>query len=429
MSKRKPFARLPLPKVIDPPGVRCFKVNVPNDRLHIAAFLGTLWGLASAYAWENDDAHTAVLVAERWKRVYLELRECLGDQLNTSGGADGGDENMIRQNPDNPCELQTSIDGTHWCTFADLSLCLPAPSQPGDGTTQPASNGGQACYHAEMVASNRYLVPTIVSAGDTVDLTNANGAGNDGTVSPWQCPDGSTFFAGACIGGTGASSGSDPLPSVDHMRLVFNIDGTFYDAMGGPVTVPGGVTNAQVYVQVNDSDIADNAGSYRFDVCVTNNAAATWAHVFDFALTNGAFTTPTPPFGGDFGTWTPGLGWVADHVEHPSGFWYNQLVLNRTIPSRTITRVVVTFNVHGISTNQSTANARFDVVLDSTQIDQKLFSDTTEGDGLVSDHSMSQSGVTNLEVDIASSFYNSATFTGSAVITSIRLEGLGTDPF
>src|SRR5712664_3871192 len=40
-----------------------------------------------------------------------------------ASGAGGDDDFMLRQNPDNPCELQTSVDGITWCTWADLSKC------------------------------------------------------------------------------------------------------------------------------------------------------------------------------------------------------------------------------------------------------------------------------------------------------------------
>jgi len=151
------------------------------------------------------------------------------------------------------------------------------PGQPGSGSEQPNPGGGQACYQGQMPATGSWLVPTIVSAGDTVELTDAQGAGQDGTVSPWYCPNGQTFFAGACIGIAGVS-GSDPLPTANHMSLLFKIDGTYYSAMSGPVTVPGGVSNANVEVVVNDSVLSDNSGSYTFGVCVTNNAALDWTH-------------------------------------------------------------------------------------------------------------------------------------------------------
>jgi hypothetical protein len=155
-------------------------------------------------------------------------------------------------------------------------------------------------------------VPTIVNSGDVVELTDATGSGQDGTISPWKCPNGQTFFAGACDG-IGGPSGSDPLPSVDHMKLIFNIDGTYYDAMSGPVTVPGGVANAQVTVQVNDSTLTDNSGSYNFNVCVTNNAQGSFVHNFDFLVSPGPWKIGGRPTGNPTGNtnWIPGQGFVS----------------------------------------------------------------------------------------------------------------------
>jgi hypothetical protein len=280
--RRNPPARWTLPDVVKPAKHICFQVPVPNDRHHVAAFLGAIYELAWQNSWQRDPAHTAKAVAAVWLDIFNNLKLC--DDCATTGmaGADG-DELMIRQNPANPCELQTSIDGVTWCTFADLSKCVPAPQQPGDGAPQPPGDGGQVCYHAEMQASGMYLVPTPVNTGDVLEIQNAMGAGNDGTVSPWHCPNGDTFFAGGCVGGTGGLSGGDPAAAVNHMRLIVNIGGTYYDGMAGPITVPGGVSAVQPVIQVNDSAIGDNAGSYRFDVCVTNNGVVGWSHEFDFS--------------------------------------------------------------------------------------------------------------------------------------------------
>lgn len=301
MSKRFPYATWTLPSVVNPVGRRCFVIEVPDERQHIAAFRGALLNLASAYKWANDSAHTAIEVAAVWQDVYDLVRECRPDTA-PSGGVDEG-ELMIRQNPDNPCELQTSINGTDWCTFADFSLCIPAPNQPGGGTTQPPPGGGQACYQAQLQANGSWVLPTVVSAGDVLEVSNATGASQDGTVSPWRCPNGQTFFAGQCVG-AGGTSGTDPLPSANHMRLIYIIDGTAYDAMAGAVTVPGGVSSAEVTLQVNDSTLTDNSGSYQFQVCATNNQSGSWSSTFDFTVDPYSSLLTVVA-----GSWTPSVGY------------------------------------------------------------------------------------------------------------------------
>jgi hypothetical protein len=247
------------------------------------------------------------------------LQVCLGDirlpsDVSSSSGADS--ELMIRQDPDNPCLLQSSVDGTNWCTFADLSKCLNSSTigQIGAGAPQPSSGGGQACYHATMPANNTFLVPTVVNSGDVLSLNNATGATNDPDDSPlWRCPDGSQFFAGACVGYPVTVS-TDPIPSANHLRLIYNVGGAYYDAIAGTFTVPSGVSNAQVSVQVNDSNLSNDSGSLTFDVCVTNNQVVTYTHTFDFTLNPGPFT---PYVGGGitYGVWTSGIGWQAEKLD------------------------------------------------------------------------------------------------------------------
>lgn len=70
MTRKNPPARYTLPADPQPADSRCYQVNVPNDPMHIAAFQGQIKALASAYTWQNDDDHTALLAAEAWKPVF-----------------------------------------------------------------------------------------------------------------------------------------------------------------------------------------------------------------------------------------------------------------------------------------------------------------------------------------------------------------------
>jgi len=295
-----------LPGVVHPTKTRCFQIEVPDDREYIAAFRGALLSLASAYNWADDDAHTAREVALVWWDICENVLGCTDPEI--MGGGVDGDELMIRQNPDNPCLLETSINGTDWCVFADFSLCIPAPNQPGGGTSQPQPGGGVECYQAQLQANGSWVLPTVVSAGDQLEVSNATGASQDGTVSPWRCPNGLTFFAGACVG-VGGTSGSDPLPSANHMRLIYVINGTAYDAMAGPFTVPGGVSSAEVTLQVNDDTLTDNSGSYQFKICATNNQSGSWSSTFDFAVSPYSSLLSLV-----WGVWNPGVGYDGTFV-------------------------------------------------------------------------------------------------------------------
>jgi len=410
MSKKKPLAKWVLPDVVDPPDRICYQISVPNNRFHKAAFFGALLDLASAYKWSDDPAHTAKSVALVWRDIIDDIRLCPAPLL--VGGAGGDDENMIRQNPDNPCELQTSINGTDWCTFADFSLCLPAPAQPGGGTTQPPIGGGLACYQAEMQANSRWLLPTVVSSGDVIDLTNATGAGNDGTVSPWHCPDGSTFFAGACIAGTAGPFGLDPLPTANHMSLLYFIAGAYYDAMAGPFTVPGGITTEQVEVQVNDAGLSDNSGSYRFQVCVTNNQTGTWVHTHDLRISPGPWVQNNTLLGNP---WAAGVGYSAGFHGGDKG-----VQIKAAMSSRVLTRITLYFTM-----TAPDASADWDC-----EVTAPAFSLFGQGTPAAGDQSQTGTGSAVATELIVSAFSSvGAGNVGDSTIYKVVTEGQGTDPF
>jgi len=333
MNRRNPPAKWVLPEVVDPPERICYRVEVPNDRQHIAAFYGAILSLASAYKWQDDPAHTAREVALVWRDIFDNLikQECSDPPPEIIGGGVDGDELMIRQNPDNPCLLETSINGTDWCVFADFSLCIPSSQQPGS-SPQPNPGGGQQCYQGELNANSLWLAPVVVSTGDVVELTSAAGAGYDASGSlRWYCPNGQTFYAGACVGSPATDAG-DPLNTVGHMRLIWSIDGTYYDAMAGPVTVPSGVSSAQAILQVNDPVLPDNSGTYTIEVCVTNNQAGSWSSTFDFAVSPYSSLLSLV-----WGVWNPGVGYDGTFVSgaQQSGVAYTMLASSVDLLSMT----------------------------------------------------------------------------------------------
>jgi len=137
MARKNPPAKWVLPEVVDPEETRCFVINVPNEKYHIAAFRGALLDLASGYKWADDASHTAKDVALVWRAVIDEMDDCsmfLQD---------------VRQDtPDDPCILEKKI-GDEWTPFANLQLCPPrirtsqGQTQWWDGTSwQPLPGGG-----------------------------------------------------------------------------------------------------------------------------------------------------------------------------------------------------------------------------------------------------------------------------------------------
>lgn len=351
----RPIERFPLPIVIDPPDTLCFQIDVPNDPYHINAFYGAIWALTMSRNWARDEAHSAAEVSRVWSRIFFALvrDSCKIPTIRGTAGADGGDEQMIRQNPDNPCLLETSINGTDWCAFADLSLCVPAAGQPGNGAPQPSPGGGCQSYHAILPGNGIWLLPTIVSTGDTIEITGAGGAAYNGRSVTWHCPGGDQFFAGFCTGVTFTNAGT-PMPSVPEGKIIANIGGTFYDVQGSAFTVPGGISNAQVTFQMNSADITINAGQFDFDAQVCNNQAGAWTSFLDFRVNSYADLLDVI-----WGEWVPGVGYkgtfedanslsiVQLHIAGLSSVTITQMSENYTTPGQTGPNGLVGFETQG----------------------------------------------------------------------------------
>jgi len=94
-------------------------VPVPNDERHKQAFLAQIEALGYWYTWERDGAKTGRLAASVWRDIW----EGVNAALYAEDGCGGGGM-QIRVNPENECQLQTSIDGTVWTLLYDTSDCI-----------------------------------------------------------------------------------------------------------------------------------------------------------------------------------------------------------------------------------------------------------------------------------------------------------------
>ena len=405
-------------------------VSVCFNKQWLPYVVTCLYQLVLQATWDTSDPDALNLVQARaMTLISMFIQGCNPPDPNAQPGVGGDEDYMLRQNPSNPCELQFSVDGTHWCTWADLSLCKPNVAQPGGGSTQPAPGGGQACYHGIMQAKEQWNVPTVVSAGDQITFSNVSGAGADGGIDGlWYCPNGQTFFAGACIGVPGTKN-ADIANTIAHMRLIVNVGGTWYDAYNTSFTVPGGVSNSPVIVQINDSNIADNSGSYAFDVCVTNNAEqATWTHTFDFTTTDGAFA-PIAVTVGVAGTYVAGTGWKAAHYQSPAANYYNGIILAKTFANTTITSIDMVYDLSGKQSNQGNStelniydNAGHSFVITG-------FNAMVNGNNQHATWFGSQA-MTELRLSLWASYYgNPEQYYGDCTIKTLTLTGTGVNPF
>ena len=424
-NRRNPPAKWTLPDELHPARTICYQIEVPDNIYYRAAFMGALYNLTSARFWQDDLAHTALQVALVWQEIYDNIRR--GNCGRDSAFAIGtdGDELMIRQNPTNPCILESSVNGTEWCQWADLSLCVPGGSQPGNGSPQPIPGSCQT-YHAQMPANNKWIAPTIVNAGDTVAVANASGASNDGTLSPWRCPNGLTFFAGACVGFGGPEAG-DPLLTANHLQLIANIGGTYYALSDGIITVPSGVVNAEIVFQVNDGTLGDNAGSLTFDVTVCNNQSVvtTWCRELDFILSNYSFFGQAPCTVPQ-GVWVPGSGWGTEDLFNGSQY-VRGICISVTLATPIHLTDVDLFLNYAQGTIAS-GRLAYAVLANSTSLISEYIPAEPQGTGMHAVWHGDMAGVTELTLAMQCSEQSTAIYDGSGLFRGLKLNGQGVAP-
>lgn len=302
--KRLAPARWTLPDVVDPPDSVCFQINVPNDRFHIAAFLGAIYELSRPYKWQNDAAHTAILVGEVWLKIFLALRRdsC---QRTPAGGVEIEDMSRFRIDPANNCILQIECAPDEWETFWDISTCVTGGAgQQGPGGPGPGP-GESEDFCTVLPGQGKFILPIPVSEGDVITLSDLDGGWNDGTID-WFCATGLAYTFGDC-GGALTYSGSDPLPSAAHMSIVALIDGVWYPT-DTPIIIPAGATDVQVVFQANDDSLSDNSGTVNFCVKVENQTAETFTHHFDFTTGLHGWTIRTVGGVAPFPAYVAGVG-------------------------------------------------------------------------------------------------------------------------
>lgn len=406
-----------LPSVILPAGTRCVQITIPDSD----EWENQLYSLISAefcrwLMWDRDIGKNGKTVASRWRVALKTLRHCKGPALPgvLLELPDMSELVQVICDESGDCVLQYRCDVcSDWITIATLDQ-LKNPSQPGGGSPQPQPGGGSQCYGGQMDAKGTWLVPTVVNAGDVITLMSSSGAEYDGGGSDhWRCPDGATFIAGVCVEAGQIHVGGDPSASAWHMALIAEIAGVFYD-LSTPVTVPGGVVNEQVTIQANDSDISNNQGSYKFNVCVKNNTAAAWCYDINFLLTSGGFVDDSIHGGSAVAVWNAGVGWKA-----PAGGTFCDTAIARTVALQPGT--IVEYDWVGTSFPDDTE--AIDSYNGATRVNH--FTANLGASGSMSRTITAVSTSINLEVNAGNNSLGAA----PVAITHARFSGTGVNPF
>src|SRR4030042_191396 len=217
-------AKWPLPDVLSPPISRCYRVYIPDDIRYVAAFKGAMYELTKPYSWEAVRA------------FYSCGRDAASDEIYEAIG-DGRIISAVGQEPPGG---QLPIAECH-------------------------------TYHVLLRGADKWLCPVPVSAGWTVHVTPAIGGWGTGGVF-WYCPDGKAYLLGVCQDGTQGYDAGGPLPTAYHGQVGggFGSVPTYFDPLTAEYQIPAGNYEQPMWLQMNDSNLADNLGSVQLTVEVCN---------------------------------------------------------------------------------------------------------------------------------------------------------------
>lgn len=105
-----------IPENLEPEGVQCIRIYVPNDVEWRSLFWGTFSELARWFNYEKDGTEHGAQVARLWRTLYLQSET----EFIEGGGCGLMD---VRVKPDDDCILQKSADGETWEDWANLDDC------------------------------------------------------------------------------------------------------------------------------------------------------------------------------------------------------------------------------------------------------------------------------------------------------------------
>lgn len=394
-------------------------VPVPDDPMHMAAFLGAIADLGSGYKWQDDPYHKAKDVAKVWQEISDNLVGCLP---------------VIQFRQSDDCTLQVSVDsGVTWTTIFNSYICAIGAArdeiqnqvndgQLSGGGQQPGQGGGTpfTCYdyNVTLQGNNRWLAPIALEDGDTIQVTLATGAWWDGDIGQaWKCPEGVEFILGTCNTLSHNTDSGDPLPSVYHMRLIGNLpaDGTtpYFDIYDTTYTVPSGIASGQLYLQANDGMLSDNQGSINFHVQICKGAAH-WVHTFNFLVADGSFYAFQPIVQNT--QWFVGIGWVGTQ-----NLYYNSIAV--LVPGTTHIDFV---SYHVITNGNNTGSRDYGWNKTQSGVRTAWYDNSSAASG-------NQTYTDNTPADFLSGdvidFTSYDTSATSFAVVEIIFSGTGVDPF
>jgi hypothetical protein len=442
-----------LPETINPPQVSIC-ICIPCDKNHALAFLGQINDLGYWWTWERDEAKQGKDAARVWREIYDDVNR----QLNECGVFDmscGCNDKPTRQRLNEDGLLEVSYDdGVTWQvdTTDDPRFSNPTLPPPDESTDQCVMANSivtalqelqQDEYEALLAGTNLLqtiynllaafvgivivvpiaIIPAIIALiisalvnliADMIpeDFDDAF------TEATWQ----DLLCILYCEMSADGSFSITQWQTVKD-RVVSDIGGY------AGTTWLHDTINLMGAVGLTNAARLGYGGSRDCSECDCTN---TWCYTFDFETTDGEWERYASA-GVLFGQWDTGTGWIyTDDTNVQTGITtaHRQLLILRGFDPTILTRVLVTYDYTG-GTYDNTALTAFAVALDGGAVISLARSAMTNGDGQTAEWTNAGSEKSEIRISLRSSrdITSPYSYSGNAVIKSVRIEGRGTNPF
>lgn len=309
------FSRYIIPDDLDPEGICCVSVPVPDDVQWRAQFLGALWRMSLQTHYERDDNQSGKTVAARWRLVYAEVRDNMG--ICTPS------DNVMRVTINANFRMQLLIE------FTANGLDGIAPDRPDTFYGEDSGDTGDDVLRRENALCNACIDYIATVADDLSSKVEAAGLTGIPFITPivWSiAPVAGALFIGALsvlVLEVVKALGKDWIRQkvaccmYDNLRGVAITEANFNTSLTGcgfAALSDEEIVRDMLEAGVNDREnwlaFVNVLGSFMGSVGAleTDCACGIFEHTFDFEIDDQGWETRADQ-DRDFGVYTAGVGW------------------------------------------------------------------------------------------------------------------------
>jgi len=353
-TNKSQLSRYVIPDELDPEGVCCVSVPVPDNPQWRAMFLGALWRLSLQTHYERDAAHNGKVIAARWRNVYEQVR----DGMTTCNPPSIINRTILRQN----LRLQLRLE------FVANGLNGIAPDRPDTFFNEDSGDAGDEIQQRENALCNACFDYVNTISQDIWDIALGTGV----TITTFATP---ILFAVNPIAAAAAAVlamviTQEVLDAVADETNRISIACCMYDNLQGEAVTQanfessltgcgfGPLTQVEIMRDAVEATLNDDGNWYAFVSVMGGFMAAstaalaecvcteTFTHIFDFTIDDQDWENRAEDARA-FGVYNPGVGWRSIYW-NVGAEWDERLYMQiADFPSRILTYVKFEYTTTG----------------------------------------------------------------------------------